>query len=212
MVLNFLKKILPPEVDTFYSLFEEGAEICHETSELFHKIAAHSINEEKSREIRHLKTRSNTVAKKTLSLISATFVTPLERENIQEVACLLNKITKKIVKASLGIEVYRLEAHTENMQKQAAALLQATSELKYNVSLLRNISATKEIANVYNKMKEIESRGDEILFEAMDDIFSGKYDALTVIKLRELHKNIENALNSCLDVSDLVLNIALKNG
>ena len=60
--------------------------------------------------------------------------------------------------------------------------------------------------------KEIETKGDEILHTAMAEIFSGKYDALTAIKLKELYKNIESAMDACFDVSDLVVNIALKHG
>jgi len=212
MILNLLQKILPPKVDDFYTLFEESAQVCYEVSELFNQIANNGTNEENSGKVRDLKHQSNAVAKKILNLTSVTFVTPLDRENIQEVACLLNKITKKIVKASLGIEIYCFDSHTDYMKKQASTLLLATSELKYNVALLRNVSALKEITNTYNKMKEIETRGDEILFDGMKEIFSGKYDALTVIKLRELYKNAESALDACFEVSDLILNISLKNG
>jgi uncharacterized protein len=212
MALNLLKKILPPEVGTFYSLFEENAEVCSEISKLFQEIVDEGTSQKRTVEVKDLKHRSSAIAKKTLHLLSTTFITPIDREDIQEVACLLNKITRKIVKAGLNLETYRLEAHTECMKNQAANLIQATDELKYNISLLRNISATKEIANSNSKMKEIESRGDEIFHDAMDEIFSGKYEALTVIKLKELYKNIESALDTCFDVSDLVVNIALKNG
>jgi uncharacterized protein Yka (UPF0111/DUF47 family) len=44
----------------------------------------------------------------------------------------------------------------------------------------------------------------------MDALFSGKYDALNVIKLRDIHKDIENALDTCFSVSDSVMNIVLK--
>lgn len=211
MPLRILKKILPPEEGTFYSLFEDSASVCNEISHLFHEIVNNGPNEERSKQIKELKHKSNALVKKTLILLNSTFVTPIDREDIQEVACLLNKIAKKIVKASLNLGVYRLEAHTDCMKEQATTLIQATEELKHNVSLLRNISATKEITDSNTKLKEIETHGDEILHTALDEIFSGKYDALTVIKLKELYKNIESAMDACFDVSDLVVNIALKN-
>ena len=60
------------------------------------------------------------------------------------------------------------------------------------------------------KMKEIETRGDEILFAATEALFSGKYDALNVIKLRDIHKDLENALDACYSVSDAVVSVVLK--
>jgi hypothetical protein len=59
-------------------------------------------------------------------------------------------------------------------------------------------------------MKEIETRGDEILLAATESLFSGKFDALTVIKLRDIHKDLENALDSCYSVSDAVVSVVLK--
>jgi len=212
MTLNFLKKLLPPEEGTFYTLFEENAQVCYEISKLFHEIVNQGPSEDRSKRAKDLKHQSNAAAKKTLNLLNTTFVTPIDREEIQQVSNLLNKITRKIVKASLNLAVYRLESHTECMKNQAETLLLATEELKHNISLLRNVAAIKEITNSNTKIKEIETKGDEILHTALDEIFSGKYDALTVIKLKELYKNIESAMDTCFDVSDLVLNISLKHG
>lgn len=63
----------------------------------------------------------------------------------------------------------------------------------------------------HHRMKEIESHGDEILYKAMDELFSGQYDALTVLKLRDIYKDIEYALDTCFSVSDSIINIVLKH-
>jgi uncharacterized protein Yka (UPF0111/DUF47 family) len=211
-MLGLLKRILPPETGAFYSLFEENAEVCKEVSALFHEVVSQGSTHERSQHARELKHKSNAVVKKTLNTLNTTFVTPIDREDIQQLACLMNKITKKIVKATMNLEIYGLQSYTDCMRSQAETLLEATEELKHNVTLLRHISATKEITDSSNKLKEIETKGDEILHTAMAEIFSGKYDALTAIKLKELYKNIESAMDACFDVSDLIVNIALKHG
>ena len=96
------------------------------------------------------------------------------------------------------------------MQKQAETLYQATEELKIIIHNFKKSSSIKEMTETNLKMKEIESYGDEIHYHAIDELFSGKYDALTVIKLRDIHKDIENALDSCFSVSDAVVNVVLK--
>ena len=138
------------------------------------------------------------------------FLPPIDREDIQSIATLLNKITKRIVKASLNLKVYRLENYTENMKKQAATLLKATEELQVIIHNFKKSTSIKEMTETNLKMKEIESHGDEIHYQAIDELFSGKYEALTVIKLRDIHKDIENALDSCFSVSDAVVNVVLK--
>ena len=211
-MLGILKRILPPEQGTFYTLFEETAAVCDEASKLFYDVVHQGPTEEKSKQAKALKHKSNELVRQTLNLLNTTFVTPIDRQDIQELACLLNKITKKIVKASLNLEIYKLESFTDCMRNQSETLIQATKELSYIVTLLRRISELSEITKSSDKVKEIETRGDEILHTAMAEIFSGKYDALTAIKLKELYKNIESAMDACFDVSDLVVNIALKHG
>ena len=74
-----------------------------------------------------------------------------------------------------------------------------------------NLSTTNQkITKLNIEMKELETYGDEILRKAISDLFSGKYEALEVIKLRDIYKEIENSLDTCYHISDMILNIALK--
>lgn len=209
---NLLQKILPPEEKVFFSYFEESTKVCQDIAKLYCNIIHDGYSEESFIEAKRLKHKSNDIAKQTLTKLNTTFITPIDREDIQLIASLLNKITKKIVKACVNLRVYRLDLHTDNMKNQSNTLVRATEELNYIVSHLKKISEIKEVTESNNKMREIESHGDEILHFAMDELFSGKYDALTVIKLRDIYKNIENALDICFSVSDTILNIVLKHG
>lgn len=211
MKFNLLEKLLPPEEKTFYNFFEQSTNVCNETAKLFYDIMHHGFNEDKLIDAKRLKHSSNDIAKQTLVRLNSTFITPIDREDIQHIACLLNKITKKIVKACVNLRVYRLEVHNENMIKQSETLLKATEELNYIISHLRNVSQVKIITESHHRMREIESHGDEILYKAMDELFSGKYDALTVIKLRDIYKDIENALDTCFSVSDNIVHVVLKH-
>lgn len=209
---NLLERILPTEDKIFYSLFEESTKVCKDAAILFHEIMHQGFNEDRLILAKRYKHKSNDLSKETLTQLNNTFVTPIDREDIQNLASHLNRITKRIVKACVNLRVYRLQEHTENMKKQAETLLKATEELTFIVSHLKKVTQIKEITESNHRMREIESHGDEILYRAMDELFSGKYDALTVLKLRDIHKYIENALDTCFTVSDEVVNIVLKHG
>ncbi len=207
---NLLAYILPPEEKVFYHLFEDSARVCKEIALLYDEIVQNGINEERVIKAKTLKHKSNDLLKENLLKLNQCFVTPIDREDIQLIATQLNKITKRIVKACVNLRVYRLECFTENMKKQAQTLLNATDELIFIVEHFRKVSSVKEMTEANLKMKEIESHGDEILYRAMDELFSGKHDALNVIKMRDIHKDIENALDNCFLISDEVVNIVLK--
>ncbi len=207
---NLLSYILPPEEKLFYALFEDSAKVCEEAATLFSKVMTEGLNQDHLIEAKGLKHKSNNLAKETLTQLNNTFVTPIDREDIQVIAILLNKITKKISKACMNLRVYRLGKFTDNMKDQSATLLKATTELTFIVHHLRKISSVKTITESNIRMKEIESHGDEILYHAMDELFSGKYEALDVIKIRDIYKDLENALDTCFSVSDEVVSVVLK--
>ena len=207
---NLLAYILPPEEKVFYTLFEESTNVCKEAANLFNEIVTNGLTENQIITAKRLKHKSNDLLKETLHQLNITLITPIDREDIQCIASLLNKITKRIVKASVNLRVYRLDLYTDNMKKQAQTLMRATEELAFIIHKFKKQSSIKEMTESNLKMKEIESHGDEILYHAMDELFSGKYDALNVLKLRDIHKDLENALDSCFSVSDQVVNVVLK--
>ena len=70
----------------------------------------------------------------------------------------------------------------------------------------------KRLTDSKNKMLEIENHGDDILLIALEDLFSGKFDAPTVIKLRDIYRWIEKSTDNCYNVANTILNIVLKHG
>ena len=148
--------------------------------------------------------------KLTLKQLNKSFITPIEREDIQYITVQLHKINKKIIKACLNLEVYRITSYTNEMVEQAETLVKATEALGVILKKFKKVSDVEDITKTNIEMKKLESQGDEIHLRAIDDLFSGKYDALSVIKLRDMYKEIENALDACFYVSDTILNVVLK--
>ncbi len=210
LVSGIMSYILPPSNDVFYSLFEEGTKCCKQSAQLLHEILeGGNITEEQIARARQYKHASSKNIKKTLEVLDTSFVTPIDREDIQNIASLLNKITKKITKACMNLKVYQLNQYTDNLKNQSQTLIAATDELELIFANFKKPTISDMTAKNL-KMKEIETRGDEILFAATEALFSGKYDALNVIKLRDIHKDLENALDACYSVSDAVVSVVLK--
>lgn len=209
LMSGIMSYILPPSNDVFYSLFEEGTKLCKQSAELLHEILENGITEEYIASARQYKHASSKNIKKTLKVLDTSFITPIDREDIQTISSLLNKITKKITKVCLNLKVYKLDCYTDNLKNQAQTLIAATGELEQIFANFKKPTIA-DMTEKNLKMKEIETRGDEILYNATEALFSGKYDALNVIKLRDIHKDLENALDACYSVSDAVVSVVLK--
>lgn len=209
--MNLFEKLLPPKNNVFYDSFEDAAKNCNEMAKLFAEALAHGITDELIVKARTLKHRGSGLERETVNKLNSTFVTPIDREDIQSLATMLNRITKKIVQAFMNLNVYRMTGFTEEILQQSKTILKATDELMRSVSLLKTISKINEITASYESMKEIETLGDDILYRAMDRLFSGEFEAIEVIKLKDIYKILESAMDKCYDVSNSILNIALKN-
>jgi hypothetical protein len=213
MNLGFLAKLLPPPENKFYFHFENGAEVCELSSQLFYQIV-HSDLKEREEYLIHAKTykrRAVEAMEGSLALLNASFVTPIDREDIQLISTYLYKSTKVILKACVNLRIYKIDSYNDIVKKQAEILLKATDEQRNIIAMLKNSAPLKDITACNYRIKDIENRGDEVLFTATEELFSGKYDAIDILKLRDIYKGIENALDMCSVISDLIINIALKH-
>ena len=207
---NLLSYILPPEDKLFFARFQELSQICFKTATLFNEIIQNHLDEEHKELALKKKKKGKFSYKAVLKELNKSFITPIEREDIQTIAVQLNKINKEIAKACLHLEVYRINNYTKEMKEQASTLLEATNKLCEIISKFKKVSDTNEMTQLNIEMKEIESRGDEIHREALHDLYSGKYETLEVIKLRDMYQDIEDILDACYYVADTIFNVVLK--
>ena len=207
---NLMSYLVPPEDVMFFNQFQESAQICNKTAMLYNEILKTSLTPENKEKILKYKKKGGISFKLTLKQLNKSFITPIEREDIQYITVQLHKINKKIIKDCLNLEVYRITTYTKEMLEQAETLVKATEALGVILKKIKKVSDVEDITKTNIEMKKLESQGDEIHLRAIDDLFSGKYDALSVIKLRDMYKEIENALDACFYVSDTILNVVLK--
>lgn len=207
---NLLSYILPPEDKVFFTLFQESADICKDSAQLYLEMMDNHSEQSMFEKAREFKKGATKNFKLTLKQLNKSFITPIEREDIQFIASLLQKITKKITKACLNLQVYRIDKATDEMKEQAKTLVEATTALLEVAHEFKKISDVQSITRSNIRMKELEIKGDEINRGAIAELFSGKFEAIDVIKFRDIYKEIENALDACYAVSDAVLNIVLK--
>jgi uncharacterized protein Yka (UPF0111/DUF47 family) len=201
---------MPPEDKMFFTLFQDSAEVCRKSAKLYDEITETCLSEEYREKAVKYKKKGKRCYKLTLKQLNKSFITPLEREDIQYLALQMFKINKRITKACLNLDVYNLTEYTDEMKEQASVLAKAAEDLEEIVKNFKKVSDVEHITEINIEMKELETQGDQVHREALRKLFSGKYDALDVIKLRDIYKDIENALDACFNVSDTILNIVLK--
>lgn len=127
---------MPPEDKMFFTFFQDSAQICKESAKLYNEVLETKLTDEKKECALKLRKKGKLSYKLVLKQLNKSFITPIEREDIQYIAVQLNKINKKIVKACLNLEVYHLTDYTPEMREQALTLVNAT--LNNSEKLLRS--------------------------------------------------------------------------
>ena len=143
--------------------------------------------------------------------LSKTFITPLEREDIQELAAALYKIPKTVEKIGERILISPQHLHGWSFRKQVELLDQAAEAVLAMVKQLRkgmNITTAREMND---KLQTIEGEADDLELELLRDLYQGDYSPKHIIFLRDLYELLEKVIDRCRDAGNVVLQVVLKN-
>jgi len=139
------------------------------------------------------------------------FVTGLEREDIEELSHALYKIPKSVEKFA---ERYSLTAQAlqgVSFGRQAEMMETATETVVAMVKQLRDVKLLEKIKELNDRLQFVEGEADKLMVELMRDLYSGKHEALRVVVLKDLYELMEKVIDRCRDAGNVVLQIALKN-
>ena len=110
---NLMSYIMPPEDKMFFTYFQESAEICLKTAKLYDEIMHNHLNDEYKEKALKYKRKGKLSYKACLKQLNKSFITPIEREDIQTIAVQLNKITKKGLFEFGSVQIRQLHGRNE---------------------------------------------------------------------------------------------------
>jgi len=209
-----LKKLLGKD-DKFFDLLEAGAEEARASVDLFARYlkkiaagdgAAGTLDEfittrRKEKRIRHTMTEE----------LSKTFVTPLEREDIEALSFALYRIPKQVEKIVERLSIYPGRVPHTAFQRQAELMLQAAEAVAFMVKQLRGGTHIEKIREANDRLQFAEGEADKVMLGLLKDLYHGPYDAKELVILQELYEMVEQAVDRCRNAGNIVVQIVLKN-
>jgi uncharacterized protein Yka (UPF0111/DUF47 family) len=142
--------------------------------------------------------------------LSKTFITPLEREDIQELAAALYKIPKTVEKIGERILISPQDLHGWSFRKQVELLDQAAEAVLAMVKQLRKGMNIQTAREMNDKLQTIEGEADDLELELLRDLYQGDYSPKHIIFLRDLYELLEKVIDRCRDAGNIVLQVVLK--
>ena len=142
--------------------------------------------------------------------LSKTFITPLEREDIQALAAALYKIPKTVEKIGERMLISPQDLPKVSFRKQVELLDQAAEAVLAMVKQLRKGTDIRTAREMNAKLQTIEGHADDLEVDLLRDLYQGQYDARHIIFLRDLYELLEKVIDRCRDAGNVVLQIVLK--
>jgi uncharacterized protein Yka (UPF0111/DUF47 family) len=143
--------------------------------------------------------------------LSRTFVTPLEREDIQALSNALYKIPKTVEKFGERFLFSGEHVRDLSLSKQMAMLEKAGDTVVLLVKELRKGVNLEKVKAQNDQLQQIEGDADNIMLEVLRDLYNGDHSALRVVVLKDLYEILEKVFDRCRDVGNIVFHIVLKH-
>ena len=139
-----------------------------------------------------------------------TFVTPLEREDIEALSMALYRIPKGVGKVAERISIYAGPLPCEKLRQQVALIEEAADAVIFMVKQLRHGTQLDKIQDANARLQHAEGAADKLMLEFLKDLYNGPYDAKTFVIVREFYEMLEKVIDRCRDAGNVVLQIVLK--
>ncbi len=201
---------LIPREEKFYEDFKMMADqLRHGARLLEEMLATDPPQADKAHEIKEVEHQCDFLTHEIIQRLNKTFVTPIDREDIHELAKTLDDVMDAIDNAAALIPLYRIDKIRAGARELTRVILQQTDELRAAVEALENKKGVLERAIEINRL---ENEADRIHKQALGQLFDEEKDPIVVMKWKEIYDVLEEATDACEDVANLLENVVVKHG
>ena len=198
-----------PRERRFYELFEQQASVIVSSAGLLEGALADGADlPTRRREIKALEHKGDELTHEIVRTLNRTFVTPFDHEDIYALASGLDDILDYIEEVADTANLYGITTIPDPARELARLLAQAVAHLEQAIGKLESGKGMDEHSAEVHRLEDV---GDSTSRHAIAELFSGQRQPLEVIKLKDLYDLLENALDRCETVANVLEGIATKN-
>ena len=204
---------LLPRDTSFFDLFDQLAgKVLDAARALEEMLERWDRLEMRVREMKDLEHECDAITHRTFDKLNLTFITPLEREDIHELASRLDDIVDHIDSTASRLVIYGVKRPTDEAKLPAQVLTRTCIEVQKAVAGLRNLKDPASLSRISVEINRLENESDDILRLALKRLFERQNgDVLEVIKLKEIYEKLESAVDRCEDVANVIQAVVLRH-
>jgi hypothetical protein len=200
---------LTPQKREFFGLFNAAAVNAREISRLLVElIEGWPSSRDLLRDIREAEHEGDRLTHEVINLLNRTFVTPFDRDDMYRLAGALDDVCDHVDEAAAKVVGFGVQEIREQARGQALVIHRAAEKLCEAVSRLEGF---KDSSRQLIELRELEDEGDRLAMEGISGLFSAHADPLSVIRWKDIHERLEEAVDACENAADVLEAILVKN-
>ena len=194
----------------YFDLFEEAGGNIVRAADLLDQLLRSfpDRREELTRDILICEQEGDRITHDIIRRLNETFVTPIDREDIYALASALDDVVDYTEEAADYLGLYKIEAPMEQAQRLAHILLECSRQIAEAMPRMRSF---KDISHYTVAVNRLENDGDRVTREAIAALFDNGIDPMVVIRWKDIYERLENAIDACETVANILEGITIKN-
>ncbi len=201
---------LVPQRREFYDLYNQAAANNVEIARLLVRLLDGFPNHRDTlaRDIKESEHEGDRLTHEVVDLLNRTFVTPFDRDDMYRLASALDDICDHVDEAAGNILGYGVTQIRPNAREQGTVIERAATKLQEAVAKLEGF---KDSRRELIELRELEDEGDRLNREGIAELFASGADAVSIIRWKDIHEQLEEAVDACENAADVLEAILVKN-
>ena len=205
-----LQRLLGKE-DKFFDLLEASAQEGCASVQALKKLVANPTQANVLDDFALSRRKDKAITAEISEALCTTFVTALEREDIEALSIALYKIPKTIEKIGERIEIAPQHLKGVDISRQLDMLEKATETVLLMLKELRGGVKLERMKDINDRLQHVEGQADKLVLELLKELYSGKVSDVQVVFLKDLYELLEKVTDRCRDAGNVITQIVLKN-
>jgi predicted phosphate transport protein (TIGR00153 family) len=199
---------LIPTDDAFFALFNDSAANVADCARRLRDMLTDPTDASRHEKVAECEHRGDEIVHTIVQRLNTTFVTPFDREDIHALAEELDDVVDDMLEVSHRMQLTGITTALPELKEQADLVVECAVEVQQLMERLESMKGTQPHLDAIDRL---ESEGDAVHRRILARLFGGEFEALEVLRWKDVIEAMEAALNTLEDISDVVESIVLKH-
>lgn len=205
-------KWLMPKSTNFFDYFEKHIAVVLQAAEkLLSLLSSDQEFLPKLQKIRQLEHEADEITYQCVKDLHSTFITPFPRNDILKLISNMDDIIDYIEETSQMIVTYRITSLSSEAKQLGKILVDSVREINGVINQLNSLKKINETRQSLNQVHQNENEGDKIYLKAIGSLFIENNDPLVIIKWKDIYHSLENAIDTCQLVANIIEGVILES-